>query len=51
MESSKVQTYVINAWAKELQGTEFVPTNLQNPLWLWSRNDFKNLTATNAKKN
>ena len=51
MESSKVQTYVISAWAKELQGTEFVPTDLQNPLWLWSRNDFKNLTATNAKKN
>lgn len=32
MESSKVQTYVIDAWAKELQGTEFVPTDLQNPL-------------------
>ena len=41
MESSKVQTYVIDAWAKELQGTEFVPTDLQNPLWLWSRNGFK----------
>ena len=51
MESSKVQTYVINAWAKELQGTEFVPTDLQNPLWLLSRNDFKNLTASNARKN
>ena len=51
MESSKVQTYVISAWAKELQGTEFVPTDLQNPLWLWSRNGFKNLTASNARKN
>ena len=51
MESSKVQTYVINAWKKELQGTEFVPTDLQNPLWLWSRNDFKDLTAPNARKN
>lgn len=45
MESSKVQTYVIGAWAKELQGTEFVPTDLQNPLWLWSRNGFKNLES------
>ena len=45
MESSKVQTYVIDAWAKELQGTEFVPTDLQNPLWLWSRNSFKNLES------
>ena len=43
MESSKVQTYVIDAWAKELQGTEFVPTDLQNPLWLWSRSNFKEL--------
>lgn len=45
MESSKVQTYVIDAWAKELQGTEFVSTDLQNPLWLWSRNSFKNLES------
>lgn len=43
MESSKVQTYVINAWTKELQSTEYVPTDLQNPLWLWSTKDFKTM--------
>ena len=47
MESAKVQTDVINAWTKVLQRTEFLPTDLQNPLWLWSRNDFKEFDSYN----
>ena len=38
-----VQLIVIDKWNKLLSGTEFCPIDIHTPLWLWSRNGFKNL--------
>lgn len=42
-ESSNVQQIVIERWNGLLEGTEFRPIDIHTPLWLWSRNGFRNL--------
>lgn len=42
-ESSNVQSLVIHAWEKVLQNTEYNPIDIHTPLWLWSRNGFKEI--------
>ncbi len=44
---SDVQLIVNNRWNKLLEGTEFCPIDIHTPLWLWSRNGFKNIKITN----
>lgn len=41
--SGNVQTIVIEAWNKLLKGTEYKPIDIHTPLWLWSRNGFKDI--------
>jgi len=41
--NSNVQGIVVESWNKLLKGTEFSPIDIHTPLWLWSRNGFKNL--------
>ncbi|MBR2786710.1 MAG: hypothetical protein IKD76_04370 [Clostridia bacterium] len=36
-----VQLIVIDRWNELLKGTEFKPIDIRTPLWLWSRNGFK----------
>lgn len=36
-----VQLIVIDRWNELLKGTEFKPIDIHTPLWLWSRNGFK----------
>jgi len=38
-----VQLLVSDKWCKLLNGTEFCPIDIHNPLWLWSRNGFKEI--------
>ncbi len=38
-----VQTIVIRRWEELLQNTEFCPIDIHTPLWLWSRNGFKEI--------
>lgn len=40
---SNVQQIAIEKWSKLLHGTEFCPIDLHTPLWLWSRNGFKEI--------
>ena len=40
---SDVQLIVIKKWNELLKGTEFCPIDIHTPLWLWSRNGFKEL--------
>lgn len=40
---SDVQLIVINKWNELLKGTEFCPIDIHTPLWLWSRNGFKEI--------
>lgn len=40
---SNVQQIVIQKWNELLHGTEFCPIDLHTPLWLWSRNGFKEI--------
>lgn len=42
-ESSNVQQIVIDRWNELLEGTEFRPIDIHTPLWLWSRNGFREL--------
>lgn len=42
-ESSNVQSLVIHAWEEVLQNTEYNPIDIHTPLWLWSRNGFKEI--------
>lgn len=46
---SNVQQIVIQKWNQLLKGTEFCPIDLHTPLWLWSRNEFKEIK--NDRKN
>ena len=46
---SDVQQIVIQKWNQLLKGTEFCPIDLHTPLWLWSRNEFKEIK--NDRKN
>jgi len=41
--SSNVQEIVINRWNELLKGTKYKPIDIHTPLWLWSRNGFKEL--------
>ncbi len=41
--SSNVQLIVINRWQDILKDTKYKPIDVHTPLWLWSRNGFKNL--------
>ena len=40
---SDVQIIVINRWNELLKGTEHKPIDIHTPLWLWSRNGFKEI--------
>jgi hypothetical protein len=40
-----VQLIVIERWNKLLKGTKYNPIDIHTPLWLWSRNGFKELVA------
>ena len=39
---SNVQLLVSSRWNDILQDTEFLPIDIHTPLWLWSRNGYKN---------
>lgn len=41
--SSNVQAYVIEAWDKLFENTQYKPIDIHTPLWLWSRNGFKDI--------
>lgn len=41
--SPNVQQIVIEAWKELFNGTEYKPIDIHTPLWLWSRNGFKEL--------
>ena len=43
MESSNVQEIVIDKWNKLFSGTSYKPIDIHTPLWLWSRNGFREL--------
>lgn len=42
---SNVQHIVIQKWNELLKDTEFCPIDLHTPLWLWSRNGFKEIKS------
>ena len=39
--SSNVQQIVIDKWQEILENTKYKPIDIHTPLWLWSRNGFK----------
>lgn len=39
--SSNVQQIVIDKWQELLKNTKYKPIDIHTPLWLWSRNGFK----------
>ncbi|MBO5096013.1 MAG: hypothetical protein J6B98_03985 [Bacilli bacterium] len=39
--SSNVQQIVIDRWQEILENTKYKPIDIHTPLWLWSRNGFK----------
>ena len=41
--SSNVQLIVIERWKELFKDTKYNPIDIHTPLWLWSRNGFKNL--------
>lgn len=43
LNSNNVQLIVIKRWNEILKGTNFKPIDIHTPMWLWSRNGFKNL--------
>jgi hypothetical protein len=43
LESNNVQKIVINRWNELLKDTKYNPIDVHTPLWLWSRNGFKEL--------
>ena len=43
LESSKVQSIVIERWNELFEGTKYKPIDIHTPLWLWSRNGFIDL--------
>ncbi len=43
LESNNVQLFVIDRWSKILSETKYNPIDLHTPLWLWSRNGFKEI--------
>ncbi len=43
LKSSNVQLLVIDRWNKLLKNTKYHPIDIHTPMWLWSRNGFKEL--------
>lgn len=43
LNSSNVQLIVIEKWNEILKGTKYNPIDIHTPMWLWSRNGFKEL--------
>lgn len=43
LKSNNVQLIVIDRWNKILKGTKYCPIDIHTPMWLWSRNGFKEL--------
>lgn len=43
LNSNKVQLIVIERWNEILKETEYNPIDIHTPMWLWSRNGFKEL--------
>ncbi len=43
LKSNNVQLTVIDRWNKILEGTKYHPIDIHTPMWLWSRNGFKEL--------
>lgn len=43
LSSSNVQLIVIERWNEILKGTKYHPIDIHTPMWLWSRNGFKEL--------
>lgn len=43
LQSNNVQLIVIDRWNELLKNTEYHPIDIHTPLWLWSRNGFKEL--------
>lgn len=43
LKSNNVQQTVIDRWNKILEGTKYQPIDIHTPMWLWSRNGFKEL--------
>ena len=43
MQSSKIQMIVIDKWKDLLENTKYNPIDMHTPLWLWSRNGFKEI--------
>lgn len=41
--SNNVQQIVIEAWDNVLKDTEYKPIDVHTPLWLWSRNGFRDI--------
>lgn len=41
LERSDVQLITIERWNQLLEGTKYKPIDIHTPLWLWSRNGFK----------
>ncbi len=41
--SSNVQLITIERWQELFKGTKYCPIDIHTPLWLWSRNGFKEL--------
>lgn len=41
--SNNVQLIVIDKWNKLLESTNYKPIDIHTPLWLWSRNGFKEI--------
>ena len=41
--SSNVQLIVINRWKDLFENTNYKPIDIHTPLWLWSRNGFKEI--------
>ncbi|MBQ8638983.1 MAG: hypothetical protein IJ468_07430 [Lachnospiraceae bacterium] len=41
--ASNVQQLVIEAWNQQLAGTRYKPIDVHTPLWLWSRNGFREI--------
>lgn len=41
--SSNVQLVVIDRWKELFKNTEYKPIDIHTPLWLWSRNGFKEI--------
>jgi len=42
---SDVQQIVIDRWNELLKGTKYKPIDIHTPLWLWSRNGFKEVQS------